>query len=71
VRRVAFAVVCLGLSLGAASCTRFVKHERPYVPFATSPNSTWHGYARHDFLVRERRCTVVTPRQAAAGVPWV
>ena len=71
VRRVATVVVCLGLTLGAPSCARFVRHDRPYVPFATSPSSTWHGYARHDFVIRGRGCTVVTPQQIAEGVPWV
>jgi pimeloyl-ACP methyl ester carboxylesterase len=58
------------LILGTASCARLVRPSRPYVPLPTG-SGTWHGYPRYDFVLHGRRCTVVTPRQVAAGVPWV
>jgi pimeloyl-ACP methyl ester carboxylesterase len=70
VRRVAIVVTLLALILTAASCTRMVRPSRPYVPF-TIDAGTWHGYPRHDFILRGRRCTVVTPQHVATGVPWV
>lgn len=60
----------LGLIVGAASCARSVRPLRPYAPFAGRAG-TWHGFARYDYVLGGHRCTVVTPRQAADGVPWV
>jgi pimeloyl-ACP methyl ester carboxylesterase len=69
-RRVAITLTWLALTLGAASCARFVRPSQPYVPFAAGAG-TWHGYPRGEFVLRGHRCTVVTPRQVAKGVPWV
>lgn len=33
--------------------------------------SEWHGFTRHDFPVDGRNVTVVSPKEAAAGKPWV
>lgn len=33
--------------------------------------SDWNGYARHDFEVNGHPATVVVPKQAAPGRPWV
>ncbi len=35
------------------------------------PATDWQGYARHDFEVGGKTVTVVTPKQAAPGKPWV
>jgi len=66
----AIAMELLALILGAASCARFVKPSRPYVPVPIGVR-TWHGYPRYDFVLGGHRCTMVTPRQVAKGVPWV
>ncbi|MDE0735525.1 MAG: alpha/beta hydrolase [Pirellulaceae bacterium] len=33
--------------------------------------SVWNGYQRFDFVHQQRRCIVVTPRNAAKGKPWI
>ncbi len=33
--------------------------------------SDWHGFTRHDFVHDGRKCIVVAPKEAAAGLPWV
>ena len=33
--------------------------------------SDWHGYQRFDFVLKQRKCIVVTPQKAASGNPWI
>lgn len=42
----------------------------PTAPFP-GQKTTWNGFDRYDFPVDKRKCIVVTPRQAAAGRPWI
>lgn len=40
-------------------------------PAFPGKSSDWHGFVRHDFPVDGRTATVVEPKQAAPGRPWV
>lgn len=39
--------------------------------YAQEKASQWNGYERHDFTCNDRQATVVVPRQAAKGRPWI
>lgn len=43
---------------------------RALEPWPGKPTD-WHGYAKHEFSVDGRTATVVVPREAAPGRPWV
>ncbi len=55
---------CLSITAQAAE---------PSTPDAPWPGKqkTFHSYDRHDFTIDNLKCRVVTPREAAAGTPWV
>lgn len=40
-------------------------------PEFSGKTSDWHGFTRHDFTVDGKSVLVVTPKEAAAGMPWV
>ncbi len=42
----------------------------PSAPFP-GPPADWHGYAKYEFEVAGHLATVVTPKSAALGRPWV
>ena len=33
--------------------------------------SQWHGFTRFDFMLGDRKCILVTPKQPARGRPWI
>lgn len=40
-------------------------------PRFPGPETDYHGYGRHDFVVDGCSCTVVAPRKALPGNPWI
>ena len=59
--------LCLLLILGIAAPL----HAEPVSATFPGKQSLWEGYARFDFPVDGVNVIVVTPKQAAAGNPWV
>lgn len=62
-RAVGVAVILLGVASPAIPA-----EEPPPFPGVASD---WHGFERYEFLVAGKTASVVVPRQAAAGRPWV
>jgi lysophospholipase L1-like esterase/pimeloyl-ACP methyl ester carboxylesterase len=51
-----------------AEARRLARLKTTALPGKTSD---WNGYIKHEFDVRGKLATVVTPKQAAPGKPWV
>ena len=51
-----------------AEARRLARSQAPAFPGKVSD---WNGYQRHDFEVNGHPATVVVPKQAAQGKPWV
>ncbi|WP_175404094.1 hypothetical protein [Mucilaginibacter sp. PPCGB 2223] len=34
-------------------------------------DTLWKGFKRHDFMVAERKCILVSPQSDAPGKPWI
>lgn len=45
--------------------------EAPALPVFPGAASDWHGYVKHAFEVDGHKVLVVSPKEAAAGLPWV
>lgn len=45
--------------------------EAPALPAFPGAVSDWHGFVKHDFEVDGHKVLVVSPKEAAAGLPWV
>ncbi len=54
----------------AAGCAVAVTYAAQSKPFE-GRKSQWKGFERHDFKVDGRKCYVVSPREAAPGLPWI
>lgn len=59
-----FSVVLIALLLGMSA-----RGQSP--PEFSGPSTKWHGYERFGLTVLEKAVTVVAPKRAAPGRPWV
>ena len=63
-------LIALTLFLAALSQLSLSAAEPASAPFP-GKKSVWNGYDRYDFKIDGKNVLVVTPKQAAAGKPWV
>lgn len=68
VRRLLAYIACLTLGLGLLFPLQASAADAKPFP---GKESTWRGFARHDFQVDGTEVIVIEPKKAAAGRPWV
>ncbi len=57
----------IGMLLGWVLLANAAGAEAPF----PGAKSDWYGYDKYDFTCDGQACCVVTPKQAAAGKPWI